>query len=398
MIEGSANYSSNLELREDNEESTFYTILSPGFEYRSALSGRAINTITAEYLADFNLYFDDDIDDTIDHNLKANYTHRGSRGLVEFETRYLRTTDSNRFTNSLTETTDFTTSLDFTYRLSAKTNLYASAEYSTRSNDVSSEGDSDLFTASFSALWDFSAKTDFGPALRYANNKAGSTGDSESTALEVEARYSHSKKLNFVLNAGIEAATYNDEDTEYSPSGSIKATYKPSRIWQFTGDLRYQAIPVSQLNSETFGGDFYGGGFSDLNGAAAGGGQQLNGSLGVVYQPDKFWRISSTLSHRTAPSFINANESLVDTTINFRVMRQIGEASLSALYSFSTTEFESNDGGDREDQNYHMFGLDYVHPEIFKKMNFRAGLGYSLSSGESDYDEFRITTAFGYRF
>lgn len=224
FFEGSFNYATNLELRETDEESTFYGILSPGFEYRSALSGRAINTITAEYLADFNFFFDSDLDDTIDHDFTGTYTHRGSRAMVELETTYLRRTDSNRFTQALTETSEFATTLDFSYRLSTKTKLFASAEYFTRSNNISSAGDNDVFTGSISALWDVTPKTDIGPAIRYANEKSGSIGDSESTALEVEVQYTHSKMLNFVINAGVEAASYEDEDTEYAPSGSFKSS------------------------------------------------------------------------------------------------------------------------------------------------------------------------------
>ena len=398
FIDGTSSYSSNLELRENNEESTWYTTLSPGFNYRSALSGRAVNTITADYLSDFNFYHDNAIDDTINHDLNVAYTHRGSRALLELKTSFLQETDSSRFTDTLTESTNLEGSLDFAYKMSAKTNLYASAEFSTRENDISPRGDSDLFTTSISALWDYSSKTDLGPSLRYANNSSGATGDSESVALTLEARYAASKKLNLVINAGIEASTYNDDDTEYSPAGSLRATYTPNPVWQFTGDLRYQAIPVSQLDSETFGGAFSGGGFTELNGAAAGGGQQLNGSFGVVYSPGQLWRISSTISHRTAPSFINANESLVDTTFNFRVLRRIGDATLAGRYSFSTTEFEGEGAVVQEDQDYHQFGINYNHPDLFKEVSFRVGIGYAVSSGGRDYDQTSASVSFGYRF
>ena len=392
-------YSTNLEIREDNPSATVFTTVSPTLTFQSAADGTAINIIKFDYGADFNFYHSGEQEDNINHSAEFIYSHTGSRAFVELGATYTQENSSNRLTETFSETTGFSTSVDFSYVIGASTSLYANAEYFERSNNVSSSGDSSLFTAAVSALWQSTATINLGPSLRYAYNDSDSIGTSESTALTLEARYRPNKRTAITINAGVEASSFEDGDTEYAPASSIRISYAPSPIWKFTGDLRYESIPVSEINSQTFGSSVLGGSaFSELNGAGADGGQQINGSLGVVYRPDEEWRLTATFTYRTAPSFINVDESLIDTTINLGASRRIGGGMASARYSYSLTEFESGSGPDREDQQFQLVSLDYSHPDIYKGITFRGGIAYSQSSGGREFDQTLASVSFGYQF
>lgn len=399
------NYNSNLDLVQDElANSSVFTTFSPSVTYRSALENEAVNIIVAEYLAALNFYHTGGFEDNIDQSFRFDYQHTGSRGNFGFDANYEIQTESNRFTQDFTESKTLTLGSTLNYEYSALTSFYAQVNFTSQSNDSDQEesGDSDLFDLQIGALWEVTPLLNLGPSLRYALNQTGSFGDTESTALSLEARYRPLDRLRLTANAGLEASDSDVGSSEINPTFTTQVNYAPNDRWRLTGEFRYETIPVSALNGSTFDGLLDGNGFSNLNGASADGGPQVNWSLGAVYSPSDLWRFSGTLARRTSPSFVVANQSLTDTSLNFQVMRRLQTAVLSARYSYSMTDTEGDAPASNlislDDQDFHEFGITYNNPDIFRRISFNAGLSYLTSNGGLEYDQTSALLSFGYIF
>ena len=333
-------YSSNLELDETDPLDIFYTTIEPEISFRSAPDGGAENILAFSYSPSFDIYHDSAVDDSTNHRFATIVNHNGDKLKAQFTADYYQATEASRFTETLSENTNFSTQLDLNYRLSDKISLFSDFNYSRAESDAGDADASDLFGASLSGMYTLSPKTRIGPTIRYAKSKSDTNGDISSFAFGADVRYRPTDKIQVQSTFGIESVDPDGGDSDTSPTATLGFTYRPSSIWSFNGEIRYEAIPINTRTDGTVG---YVPGedpLGNLNGPASDGDQQISASLGVNYTPGDDWRVSATLNHRTSPSFVNPGQSIVDTTVSLGVARRFNKSELSLRYSFSSTEYE----------------------------------------------------------
>lgn len=394
-------YSSNLELDETDRLSIFYTSIEPGFSYRSAPSGGATNVLALDYGAGFDIYHDDAVDDATNHRVATILTHNGAKLTAEFTGEYLRSTEASRFTESLSENTTASARLNLNYKLSAKSKLSASANFSRAESDAGASNVSDLFGASLSGLYIYTPKLSLGPSLRFANSDSDATGSISSVALGADVRYRPTQKIFLQSTFGVESVDLAQNDSETSPTSTFSAQYSPNPVWSFKGEVRYEAIPINSRSSSTIGRLPGQDPLERLNGPSSDGDQQLNTSLSVNYTPGNDWRINATFNHRTSPSIINLGESIADSSIGLGVSRSFGKSELSLRLSNSTTEFEGlalGTDGTGGDQEFQQIALYYDYPELFNGFDLNAGISYLENTGSRKYDEIGVSISANYRF
>ena len=278
-------YSSNLELDETDRLSVFYTSVEPGFSYRSAPSGGATNVVAFDYNVGFDIYQGSAVDDATNHRVATILTHNGAKLTAEFTGEYLRSTEASRFTESLSENTTASARLNLNYKLSAKSKLSASANFSRAESDAGASNVSDLFGASLSGLYIYTPKLSLGPSLRFANSDSDATGSISSVALGVDVRYRPTQKIFLQSTFGVENVDLPQNDSETSPTATFSAQYSPNPVWSFKGEVRYEAIPINSRSSSTIGRLPGQDPLERLNGPSSDGDQQLNTSLSVNYDP-----------------------------------------------------------------------------------------------------------------
>ncbi|MDB2430579.1 hypothetical protein N9W62_10450, partial [Akkermansiaceae bacterium] len=394
-------YSSNLELDETDRLSIFYTSIEPGFSYRSAPSGGATNVLALDYGAGFDIYHDDAVDDATNHRVATILTHNGAKLTAEFTGEYLRSTEASRFTESLSENTTASARLNLNYKLSAKSKLSASANFSRAESDAGASNVSDLFGASLSGLYIYTPKLSLGPSLRFANSDSDATGSISSVALGADVRYRPTQKIFLQSTFGVESVDLAQNDSETSPTSTFSAQYSPNPVWSFKGEVRYEAIPINSRSSSTIGRLPGQDPLERLNGPSSDGDQQLNTSLSVNYTPGNDWRINATFNHRTSPSIINLGESIADSSIGLGVSRSFGKSELSLRLSNSTTEFEGlalGTDGTGGDQEFQQIALYYDYPGLFNGFDLNAGISYLENTGSRKYDEIGVSISANYRF
>ena len=394
-------YSSNLELDETDRLSVFYTSVEPGFSYRSAPSGGATNVVAFDYNVGFDIYQDSAVDDATNHRVATILTHNGAKLTAEFTGEYLRSTEASRFTESLSENTTASARLNLNYKLSAKSKLSASANFSRAESDAGASNVSDLFGASLSGLYIYTPKLSLGPSLRFANSDSDATGSISSVALGADVRYRPTQKIFLQSTFGVESVDLPQSDSETSPTATLSAQYSPNPVWSFKGEVRYEAIPINSRSSSTIGRLPGQDPLERLNGPSSDGDQQLNTSLSVNYTPGNDWRINATFNHRTSPSIINLGESIADSSIGLGVSRSFGKSELSLRLSNSTTEFEGlalGTDGTGGDQEFQQIALYYDYPELFNGFDLNAGVSYLENTGSRKYDEIGVSISANYRF
>jgi len=394
-------YTSNLELDERDPLSLLYTTIEPGFSYRSAPSGGAINVFAFDYTAGLDIYHHGAVDNATNHRVASILTHNGSKLFAEFTGEFFQATEASRFTETLSENTTSSVALKLNYKLSGKTSLSASAEYSRTESDAGTADATDLFGASLSGLYIYSPKLSIGPSIRVANSDSGVSGKVSSFAYGVDIRYRPTPKIFLQSTLGVENVDLPRSGSESSPTATLGIQYRPNPIWSFNGEIRYEAIPINSRTNSTVGLLPGEDSLARLNGPSSDGDQQINAILGINYTPGTDWLVNATFTHRTSPSMINPGESIVDTSFSLGVTRNFGKSDLSLRLSHSSTDFEGTTMGavnSRGDQQFRQISLQYSYPELFNGFDLNAGISYQENSGSRDYDETGISVSAFYRF
>lgn len=405
-------YTSNLNIASQGGESTLFTQLSPSFSYRSAPDGRARFIIAATYTPTFSVYHSGAEGNTLDHELEANLTYEGERLVVGFGGAYSLLNAANRFTGNFSRTITNTYKIDASYELSEKTSIFSALEYQTRAASVadqpmqdgllSGNPDSTVFSYNLSALWNYSPKLRVGPALRYANNDSDALGSASSIGLGAEVRYDYSAKTSLAGTIGFEQTSFPGQSDEILPTGTIRVDYRPSPVLTWSGELRFEAIPLTEVNNIGNNNNL---GFEDgLNGAASDGDSQVNATIRVNYRPSQLWSITGSFSHRTAPSFTNVGQNIVDTSFDLAVNRTVGRGFIGLSLSQSFTDFQSSgnpvnmNGFEIEDQEFRQIRLNYTTPSLYEQLSLTAELSYSESTGNLSFDQTQASISLGYTF
>lgn len=142
-----------------------------------------------------------------------------------------RGTNQNYSSAFITQTT-FTTSLTSRYRLSPKTSLQGDLSQNSTTADDASYSDTQSIAVGVSALWKYSALTEFGPGLRYTFISGSSQTGRTSIGPTVTVNYKLSSKVALNSRVGVDFASYQDGGTaDPTVSAAIALNYQASKLW-----------------------------------------------------------------------------------------------------------------------------------------------------------------------
>lgn len=209
------------------DEGDFFTTLGGGLGYRSTSSDW---TFGADYSGSYNEYFEQS--DLSGYN-------QSSSARVDYEVGPLSASlnvgvnlgsGANRYYAAVVDQLSVNYGLSARYRISPKTSLTSSLAQTLTSASGGNSSDTSSFSLNTSALWRYSALTEFGPGVRYNSD----SGESDRTAVgpTLNMNYKLAKKVSMTSQVGMEFAEYQDGgSSDPSLTTSIGLNYKASRLW-----------------------------------------------------------------------------------------------------------------------------------------------------------------------
>lgn len=410
----------SLGLGDGNDDGTLVTQISPSVSWRSAPEGAADYVVAAAYTPALSIYHSGSEGTTVDHDLDLRGTYDSEILQVQLSAGYLLLNAPNFFTGGFGRSIQKEIVAEANYAYSDRTQLNTNASFQDTRDDSGEFGQNQLFTWSIGALYEVSDRLQVGPNLRYAVNETEGFGEASSLGLALDSRFAYSDATNIDVGLGLERSEQDGGSDNVSPTANLSLRYRPSPIWQFRGTVRYETIPVTQVNNPVAQNNTVGGagnlanqGGVDnnfLNGASVDGGSQFNASLGLSYSPTEDWRFNGNISRRTSPSFTNPGQSLINNAISLGANRLFGEATLSTSVAYSLTTFEGEvtappagepirPGDNNEDQKFIQFAVFYTQPQFFREnLTFEAQFNYSETTGGISFDQTVASVGLGYVF
>jgi len=205
----------------------FFTTLGGGLGYRSTPSDW---TFGADYSGSYSEYFEQS--DLSGYN-------QSSAATVDYEVGPLSASltagvnlgsGANRYYAAVVDQLSVNYGLSARYRISPKTSLTSSLAQTFTSASGGNSSDTSSFSLNTSALWRYSALTEFGPGVRYTSD----TGESGRTSIgpTLNMNYKLAKKVSMTSQVGMEFSQYQDGgSSDPSLTTSIGLNYKASRLW-----------------------------------------------------------------------------------------------------------------------------------------------------------------------
>jgi hypothetical protein len=398
---GQVNYDSNLYLDEFNEKADFSFVVSPSVEYRSAPAG-VPGLVTFRYTPFIRLYFEETDLNTVDHSANAAVSFAGARGNFEVSADYGRFSNADQNLGGRRETETFSVRATAAYQLASRTSLEGSFSGRTstdtdlnRVNAAPGRGnDDESLQLQLAAYWQATAKTRFGPSVRYSKSSSDSIGDRDSLAFLVVADYVPRDELSFYASAGVERTSsdnpvrnpgfsaFDRDSTDFT--GSFGFSYRPDERIVLGADLSYQAIPAgSSRVSRSGGGD-----------------QSLTGGITLSYLPNDDWSFQFGFNADAYPSADTTNYSIGDQSFIATVTRRLGEGSLALSGSLTFSDYESvgNATTPREDEDRYSVSLRYQQPVFANRGLFHSSVQWSDNSGNRDWQRFQATVGVDFEF
>lgn len=140
---------------------------------------------------------------------------------------------ANRYYASVVDQVSYNYGLDARYRVSGKTSLAGSFSQSFSQASGNQYSDTGSYNANLSALWRYSARTEFGPGIRYSR-QSGSQQSYDRTTIGpmMTVNYTLSRKVSLNARVGLDFADYGDAGSgDPGVSTSISANYQATKLW-----------------------------------------------------------------------------------------------------------------------------------------------------------------------
>lgn len=214
---------------EDADQGDFYTTLGGSIAYRSKASDW---TTGALYRGSYNQYFKQTELSGYNQNAGASLNYKGgplSAGLnvgVNFGS------GANRYYAAVVDQVSYNYGLTARYLISPKTTVTGNFSQSLTSASGNSSSDTGSFTAGLSALWRYSALTEFGPGISYSRQSGSTQQDLTSIGPTLTVNYKLSSKVSLNSMLGLEFSEYEDgQTTDATVSANIGLNYRASVLW-----------------------------------------------------------------------------------------------------------------------------------------------------------------------
>lgn len=277
----------------------FFTTLGGGLGYRSTPSDW---TFGADYNGSYSEY--------IEQSELGGY-NQSSAAMVAYEVGPLSASlnvglnfgsGANRYYAAVVDQLSVNYGLSARYRISPKTSLTSSLAQTLTSASGGNSSDTSSFSLNTSALWRYSALTEFGPGVRYTSD----TGESGRTSIgpTLNMNYKLAKKVSMTSQVGMEFAQYQDGgSSDPSLTSSIGLNYKASRLW----GMNLSLFRGTQANPTTEGG------FNEITSLSLGYTRKIRRAslnLGLSYETNAAQTTGNGATARPDTSYPNYNSSL----------------------------------------------------------------------------------------
>ena len=305
-------------------ESDFFLNLGGSVNYLSKASRL---TFGGNYHGMYNQYFSQT--DFTGYNQGAgvtanyeggSYTVTGQAG-VEFNH------GANRdYGSALVDQTSYNVGLTASYRMSPKTTLTAnfSDNFTTTTGNFN---DSQNVTLGASALWKYSALTEFGPGIRSTYNTQGNGGARTSIGPTLSMNYKLSTKVSLNSQVGMNFASYEDGGTaDPTVSASIALDYRASKLW----GLNFSLFKDTQADSYTAGQ------YTDITSIRFGYHRKIlraTLSMGLSYDVNSYTALSASGSAPPPTATPDRSYYSIDSSLGMLILGNTSYASIFVRYN-----------------------------------------------------------------
>ena len=209
------------------DEGDFFTTLGGGLGYRSTSSDL---TFGVDYNGSYNEYFEQSELSGYNQSSAARMDYEAGPLNASLNVGVNFGSGANRYYAAVVDQLSVNYGLSARYRISPKTSLTSSLAQTLISASGGNSSDTSSFSLNTSALWRYSALTEFGPGVRYTSD----SGESDRTSVgpTLNMNYKLAKKVSMTSQVGMEFAEYQDGgSSDPSLTTSIGLNYKASRLW-----------------------------------------------------------------------------------------------------------------------------------------------------------------------
>lgn len=321
----------------DSGEGDFFSTLGGSASYQSRASTW---TYGANYSGGYSRYFNQSDLSGYNQNAGGSVNYEGGPFSASLNAGIDFGSGANRAYAAVVDEITFNYGLSARYRLSSKTSL--SGNFSQNLTSASGNGSSDTgsFSLGASALWRYSALTEFGPGIRYSMQSGDTQVDRSSIGPMMTVNYQLSHKVSLNSQLGLDFAEYEGgESADPAVSAALALDYRASLQW---------GMNVS-LNRNTTADPGRAGQFNEIT------------ALRVGY-------------HR------KIRRAAWDLGVSYETNTSVAPDSLT--------------GGAGDDRDYLRFDTSLGMPVFGKTCNARVFIGYRDQSGESEESFDSLQTGF----
>lgn len=237
----------------DSGEGDFFSTLGGSASY---LSRASTWTYGANYSGGYSRYFNQSDLSGYNQNAGGSVNYEGGPFSASLNAGIGFGSGANRAYAAVVDEITFNYGLSARYRLSSKTTLSGNFSQNLTSASGSGSSDTSSFSLGASALWRYSALTEFGPGIRYSQQSGDTQLDRSSIGPMMTVNYQLSRKVSLNSQLGLDFAEYEGgESADPSVSAALALDYRASRLWGMNLSLNRntQADPVraGQFNEIT---------------------------------------------------------------------------------------------------------------------------------------------------
>ena len=245
-------YDSNFRLAEENEESRFFTELSPSLFFESDPEGGKLVSVTLHYTPILRADWSDSTRNDLLNVGKLVAKNEGARGSILVFGEYRDFSRPDSLALGFIEGSLQNYGLEFGYLLGTRTQLRFDLQYTNLSIDSGSARGADTLVVSTGFVWESSSGWSIGPLFRYLNQDTEGVGTRESyaflLAFEQDTRDDFRARARF----GLELNTF--ESGESNPlefTGAVELGGSLGEDWTWNSKFEIQNLSAS-LPSDTF--------------------------------------------------------------------------------------------------------------------------------------------------
>lgn len=199
----------------------------------SYLSKATALTFGGFYRGSYNNYFENSDFSAYNQGGGLVVNYQGGRLTSSFRAGVDYDEGSNRnYFSAVVQRVNYYSNFNARYSLSSKTIIQGNYDYSLSTVSGGAFQDTESYSMGLSALWKYSALTEFGPGVRYTYRSGNSDNGRSSVGPTLNVNYKLSQKVSITSRFGVDFSSYDSgESADPTFSTSIAANYRASALW-----------------------------------------------------------------------------------------------------------------------------------------------------------------------